>query len=216
MRYPLSLMAMLLAGTAPVHAQESGVCDLDEIVVSGGLTPFASNAYGRSVSVLTSDDIEDRGLRTIQDALRALPGVSVASVGANYTQVRLRGSESNNVLILLDGVELGGGGEEYIISGLETANVERIEVLRGPQSVFYGSNASSGVINIITRTGSVGTQYDTRCPAMSRHGPLVAGLHSLSVIATTQVLTHQVTVAKRTAPVAGLWGCPLIGRQRMI
>ena len=159
MRYPLSLMAILLAGTAPVHAQESGVFDLDEIVVSGGLTPFASNAYGRSVSVLTSDDIEDRGLRTIQDALRALPGVSVASVGANYTQVRLRGSESNNVLILLDGVELGGGGEEYIISGLETANVDRIEVLRGPQSVFYGSNASSGVINIITRTGSVGTQY---------------------------------------------------------
>jgi vitamin B12 transporter len=152
-------MALLLAGTTPVFAQTAGVFDLDEIVVSGGLTPFASNAYGRSVSVLTSNEIEDRGLRTIQDALRALPGVSVASVGANYTQVRLRGSESNNVLILLDGVELGGGGEEYIISGLETANIERIEVLRGPQSVFYGSNASSGVINIITRTGSVGTQY---------------------------------------------------------
>jgi vitamin B12 transporter len=159
MRYPLSLMALLLAGTTPVFAQDAAVFDLDEIVVSGGLTPFASNAYGRSVSVLTSNEIEDRGLRTIQDALRALPGVSVTSVGVNYTQVRLRGSESNNVLILLDGVELGGGGEEYIISGLETANIERIEVLRGPQSVFYGSNASSGVINIITRTAAVGTQY---------------------------------------------------------
>lgn len=160
MRYPLSLMAILLAGTAPVYAQDAaGVFDLDEIVISGGLTPFAADAFGRTVSVITSDEIEARGLRSIQDALRAVPGVSVASVGANYTQVRLRGSESNNVLILLDGVELGGGGEEYILSGLETANIARIEVLRGPQSVFYGSNASSGVINIITRQPQTGTEY---------------------------------------------------------
>ena len=160
MRHSLSLMAILLAGTAPVLAQDaSQTLVLDEIIVSGGLTPVAADAYGRSVSVVTAAEIETRGLRTVQDALRALPGVSVTSLGTNYTQVRLRGGEGNNTLILLDGVELGGGGEEYILSGLETANIERIEVLRGPQSVFYGSNASSGVINIITRSGGLGTEY---------------------------------------------------------
>jgi vitamin B12 transporter len=159
MRYPLSLMAILLAGTAPVVAQDAAIIELDEIVFSGGLTPFVADAFGRTVSVITSDDIEERGLRSVQDALRAVPGVSVSSVGANYTQVRLRGGESNNVVILVDGVELGGGGEEYILSGLETANIDRIEVLRGPQSVFYGSNASSGVINIITRSPQQGVEY---------------------------------------------------------
>ncbi|MCZ4257203.1 Plug domain-containing protein [Sulfitobacter sp. G21635-S1] len=118
--------------------------DLGEIIVSGGLTPIEAEAPGRAASVVTAQQIEERGIATVQDALRALPGVSVNGSGSSFTQVRLSGGEANHTLILIDGIEASGGDGEYILSGLETANIERIEVLRGPQSVYYGSNASGG------------------------------------------------------------------------
>lgn len=133
--------------------------DLGSIILSGGLSPIAADALGRSVSVVTAEEIEARGVTSVQDALRALPGVSVNGSGTSYTQVRIRGGEANHTLILIDGIKAAGGDGEYILSGLETANIERIEVLRGPQSVYYGSNASAGVINIITRKGEVGRTY---------------------------------------------------------
>lgn len=133
--------------------------DLGEIIVSGGLSPIKAEASGRSTSVVTAQQIEERGITTVQDALRALPGVSINGSSNTSTQVRIRGGEANHTLILIDGIEAAGGDGEYILSGLETANIERIEVLRGPQSVYYGSNASAGVINIITRKGAIGATY---------------------------------------------------------
>ena len=141
--------------SAPGVAQETFV--LDEIIVTGGLSPIAAEKYGRAVSVVTAEDIKERGITTVQDALRALPGVSVNGSGPSSTQIRIRGGEGNHTLVLIDGIAAAGGDGEYIFSGLETANIERIEVLRGPQSVYYGSNASAGVINIITRKGTEGT-----------------------------------------------------------
>ncbi len=160
---PLSRLA-LCAAIAPlaVQAQTAGPASpimLDTVVISGGLSPVAADAYGRAFTVLTADDIERRGLRTVQDALRTVPGVSVSSTGSSITQVRIRGAEANHTLVLIDGVQAAGGADEYVMSSLETANIERIEVLRGPQSVFFGSNASAGVINIITRRGRSGTHY---------------------------------------------------------
>lgn len=138
-------------------AQE--VFDLGEIIVSGGLSPIEADALGRAASVVTAQQIAERGIATVQDALRALPGVSVNGSSNTFTQVRIRGGEANHTLILIDGIEAAGGDGEYILSGLETANIERIEVLRGPQSVYFGSNASAGVINIITRKGGIGETY---------------------------------------------------------
>ncbi|WP_122072384.1 TonB-dependent receptor [Pseudophaeobacter sp. EL27] len=155
----LSLAAALAATPAIALAQDSEVIDLGEIIISGGFTPIESQRYGRSASVLTSEEIEERGITSVQDALRAVPGLMVNGSGDSYTQVRIRGAEANHTLILIDGVEASAGDSEYILSGLDTANIERIEVLRGPQSVFYGSNASAGVINIITKTGGIGTEY---------------------------------------------------------
>lgn len=151
-----STLAALVAGTTltttPLHAEE--VFDLDGIILSGGLTPIEAARYGRAASVLSREEIEQRGITSVQDALRALPGVSVNGAGNSFTQVRIRGGEANHTLLLIDGVEAAGGDSDYVLSGLETANIERIEVLRGPQSVYYGSNASAGVINIITRRGA--------------------------------------------------------------
>ncbi|MEM7208693.1 MAG: TonB-dependent receptor [Pseudomonadota bacterium] len=160
---PLSVFALaaLVATSSlstPANAQDDTV-DLGTVVLSGGLTPVAANAYGRASTIITAQEIIDRGITTVQDALRAVPGVSVNGSGGNFTQVRIRGGEGNHTLILIDGVEAAGGDGEYILSGLETANIERIEVLRGPQSVFYGSNASAGVINIITRKGGIGDEF---------------------------------------------------------
>lgn len=161
--------SILMATTAAIvaasaQAQDSPV-DLGTLILSGGLTPVEADAYGRSSTVITAEEIEARGITTVQDALRAVPGVAVNSSGGNFTQVRIRGGEGNHTLILIDGVEAAGGDSEYILSGLETANIERIEVLRGPQSVFYGSNASAGVINIITRKGGLGEEIRTTVEA---------------------------------------------------
>lgn len=139
-------------------AAEEGIL-LDEVVISGGLTPIAADAYGSAYTVVTADDMAERGIRTVQDALRDVPGLAMNSTGGGFTQLRIRGAEANHALVLIDGVKVSGGHDEYIFSGLETANIDRIEVLRGPQSVFYGSSASAGVVNIITRKGGMGTQY---------------------------------------------------------
>lgn len=154
----------LLASAAlclPVLAQaQDAVVLLDEVILqSGGLSPIAEAGFGRAYTVLEAETLEARGLRTVQDALRSLPGVSMSSSGNSLTNLRIRGGETNHVLVLVDGVKVAAGGDDYAFSGLETANIERIEVLRGPQSAYFGSNASSGVVNIITRKGEPGLSY---------------------------------------------------------
>ena len=167
-RSPLSYIA-IMAILAPQSGAAQDTFALDPIIVSGGLSPIAADAYGRAHSVLTAEEIADRGLSTVQDALRATPGVSVVSTGTNSVGVRIRGAEANHTLILIDGVAARGGGADYNLSLLDTANIERIEVLRGPQSVFYGSAASAGVINIITRKGDTGLHYGGSVEAGNGH-----------------------------------------------
>ncbi|CAM3240117.1 vitamin B12 transporter [Paracoccus aminovorans] len=157
-RTQASLLA-LAAAVSPGLALAQDAVTLDPVILSAGFSPIASDAYGRAHTVLTAEEIEQRGIATVQDALRAVPGIAVSATGSTFTQVRIRGGEGNHTLILIDGIEAVGGGDEYILTGLETANIERIEVLRGPQSVYYGSNASAGVINIITRKGGEGLEY---------------------------------------------------------
>ncbi|MCZ4353583.1 TonB-dependent receptor [Roseovarius aestuarii] len=160
-------------------AQDSDAAyDLGELILSGGLTPVDAQTYGRAATVITGADLKSRGIASVQDALRAVPGVSVSSAGGSFTQVRIRGGEASHTLILIDGVEAAGGDGEYSLSGLDTANIERIEVLRGPQSVLYGSNASSGVINIITRSGEIGTHYGTSAEVGSHGSTSVTGFLS--------------------------------------
>lgn len=154
-----SAIAALLA--VPALAQEEPY-QLGEIIISGGLSPIEASAYGRSVSTITEDDLDERGITTVDEALRALPGVSVSATGDNYVQVRIRGSEANHTLVLIDGVEMNSSSSgEYLFSGLTLTDVERIEVLRGPQSAIYGSNAMGGVISITTkRADGPGTSFD--------------------------------------------------------
>ncbi|HHY02609.1 MAG TPA: TonB-dependent receptor, partial [Paracoccus sp.] len=149
-RFHLTAAPLALAlTTLPAGAQQPIV--LDPVILSGGFSPVEAAAYGRAATVLTAEEMEQRGVTSVQDALRGLPGVSVSSSGASKTDVRIRGGESRHTLILIDGVNAGAGDQPYDLSGFDLADIERIEVLRGPQSVYYGSDATSGVINIITR-----------------------------------------------------------------
>ncbi len=109
--------------------------------------------YTGSVTVLTEDQIEQRQIRNIEDALRDVPGLAVSSV-AGQTQIRLRGTEANHVLVLVDGIEVSDPGSgEYDIGTLQAEIGSRLEVLRGAQSALYGNDAIAGVIGYESASG---------------------------------------------------------------
>lgn len=147
----LGLLATTILAT-PAMAEET--YDLGTLVISGGLTPVEAREYGRAATVLTEEEIEESGEQYVADVLRSLPGVAVSRTGGfgGRTQVRLRGHESNHTLVLIDGVEVAAPDQgEYDFAGLLTADIARIEIIRGPQSALYGSNAIGGVISITTK-----------------------------------------------------------------
>ena len=111
---------------------------------------------GNAVTVVTGEELRARQIRYAAEALRSLPGVSVGRSGGfgNITQVRIRGAEGNHTLVLIDGIEANNTADgEFDFSNLSADDIERIEIIRGPMSGLYGSNAVGGVINIITRRG---------------------------------------------------------------
>ena len=130
---------------------------LPEVVVSASRVPLAARAVGSAVTVITAEEIERKQVRVVSDLLREVPGIAVnrsGPVGA-VTQVRIRGTEANHTLVIIDGVEINdpSTGSEFYFDDLLAADIERIEVLRGPQSALYGSDAIGGVINITTKKG---------------------------------------------------------------
>ena len=155
---------------------------LDEVVVSGGLTPVDAQSFARAVTIITEEDLARRKPRTFADALRVVPGVAVSRNGGpgGLTEVRVRGSESNHVLVLIDGVEAPNSSAGRDFSSLSPELIERIEVLRGPQSALYGSGATAGVINIITKGGRRG---ETRLSA-SVEGSTAPGARTTTLLQT--------------------------------
>ncbi|MFQ5564981.1 MAG: TonB-dependent receptor plug domain-containing protein [Paracoccaceae bacterium] len=142
----------------PAGSRAAEPLALEDIVISAGRTPVAVANIGRSYTVVTGEQLRQRQVRYVADALRQVPGLAVSrssgSIGG-LTQIRVRGAESNQVLVLIDGVEVSSIlTGEFDFGGLVAADIERIEVLRGPQSALYGSNAAAGVISIITRGGT--------------------------------------------------------------
>lgn len=148
------------AQTTPTGNIASTSVELEPIVVTANRTPTPAKAVGSAVTVITGEELERRQIRLVSDALRQVPGVSVSRSGpvGSLTQVRIRGSEANQTLVLIDGIEVNNpvGGSEFNFANLLTQDIERIEVLRGPQSALYGSDAAGGVVNVITRRGQDG------------------------------------------------------------
>ena len=125
----------------------------DVVVIGKRIGSLNENELTAPASVITESEIAARGQQHVSDLLRTLPGIAVNSSGpaGGLTQIRIRGSEANHVLVLIDGVEVANPSSgEFDFSGLRAEDVVRIETLRGEQSALYGSDAIGGVINIIT------------------------------------------------------------------
>ncbi len=155
-------------GEAPVEdtggtetEQDTGgeaTLDVGEVSVTANRTPTPLQAVGASVTVITSEQIEAQQIQQLSDVLRQVPGVVVSGFGGDgsLTEVRIRGAETNHTLVLIDGVRVNDPssvGAAYDFAHLQASDVERVEVLRGPQSALYPSDAIGGVINIITKRG---------------------------------------------------------------
>ena len=132
----------------------------DETVVTATKTLNSiRNTGGSSVTVITAEEIKRSGQQSVEEVIKGTAGIDVASNGGpgTVTSVYLRGADPKNTLVLLDGVPLNDpadGTRAPNMSNITVDNIERIEIVRGAVSFLYGSNASAGVINIITKKGS--------------------------------------------------------------
>ena len=115
------------------------------------------------MTVITSDDIEAKQQRTLPDILQEVAGLNIVQGGAgNVASVFMRGTNANHTKVLIDGIDVNDASSAsgaFDFSQISAANIERVEVLRGPQSGLYGSDAIGGVINIITKTGKGPAQF---------------------------------------------------------
>lgn len=137
------------------------------IVTAATRTEQSLDKVGQTVSVIDLAEIERRQTQNVADILRTIPGVTIARNGTigGVASVFIRGAESDQTVALVDGVKLNdpssvGGGFNF--GNLMTGNIERIEVLRGSQSVLWGSQAIAGVVNMVTRRPTVELQVNAR------------------------------------------------------
>jgi vitamin B12 transporter len=170
---------IFLAGLAiailsiPIYSQNSiiqkddstGYYKMSDVVVTATRTETPSIELANSISVIDSAEIVNSKKDNVADLLRDEYGLDVVQQGGpgKLTSVFLRGGGSEHTLVLIDGIEMNmpsDPGNTYDFSNLPVDNIRRIEILRGPQSTLYGSDAMAGVINIITKTGSGNNKYN--------------------------------------------------------
>ena len=152
---------LFLYPSPPILAQSTEPDDPDLLVVIGSRLNQTEAEIGSSVSIITADDIDLMGYDFALDAIASAPGVTInqnGSFGGTAT-VRIRGAASEQTLVLIDGVPVNdptspGGG--YNFARLDTESIERIEILKGPQSTLWGTDAIGGVVSIITKTPDEG------------------------------------------------------------
>ena len=195
------LCAVSTLVAVPTFAQENqqNETDNDVIIVEGSRLNQTATEVGSSVSIITSEEIDALGFDFALDAISAAPGVNVNSNGAfgGLATVRIRGAASEQTLVLIDGVavndpsSLGGG---FNFARLDTENIERIEILKGPQSTLWGTDAIGGVISVITKRpekefgGSLFAEYgsyDTFRGGASVEGANETGDFHLAIVGTS-------------------------------
>lgn len=152
----VATLALSMAATGSPAAQEARGT-LPELVVTATRYPVAPETVGSALTVITAADLATRQTEYVSDVLRDVPGLSVSTPGprGSLAAVRIRGAESNHTLVVIDGVKMNDPASTgtFRFEDLRAADIERIEILRGPQATLYGSNTIGGVINITTRRG---------------------------------------------------------------
>ena len=145
-----TVASLLLSNTAFAQTVD------DEIIVTSSRLNQTQAEVGSSISVITADNMETLGFDFVVDAIASAPGVTVNQNGSfgGQSSVRIRGAASEQTLVLIDGVTVNdpsspGGGLDF--ARLDTDSIEKIEILKGPQSTLWGSDAIGGVVSIITK-----------------------------------------------------------------
>ena len=184
---PAALLLTLAA--APGNAQSPGASDeaaqelTENVVVTASRIPLPAEQAGASFTVLDEEYLERRQALTVEELLRGTPGVAVSRSGVlgSLSQLRIRGSEANHTLVLMDGIEIGDPalGGELDFSHFLAANLRRIEIVRGPLSALWGSDAVAGAINLISTPEVFGQSLVTHAEA-GQFGTRKAGLSATS------------------------------------
>jgi vitamin B12 transporter len=183
-----TLIWMLLAASGPTAAAAT---PQPEIVVTGSRVATAPDDIAANVTVLERKDFDVEKPTKLSDVLGRVAGVHVDQVGGRggTGSLYLRGADPNYTLVLVDGVRVNdptnARGGSFDLSSLDIADVERVEIARGPYSAVYGGDALGGVINIITRhahadkgyasVDAMGGVYDTREISLTTGGPVAGG-----------------------------------------
>ncbi len=137
----------------PVPLQIGAVSE--SLIVSAAQVEIPLSRASSSVTVISGAELQARQLTSVSEALRQVPGLTIAQSGGRgaLTTIFPRGGESDYTLVFLDGIQLNAFGGGFDLAHLSAANIDRIEIVRGPQSALYGSNAIGAVVRIVTRTG---------------------------------------------------------------
>lgn len=152
--FSLSLVLLLLFTRHSVAEELNN--QIEEVLVNASLFPIAAKRSANAITIIDSEELKKRAVVSISDLLRDVPGLAVSRSGVqgSQTQIRVRGSEANHLLVLIDGIEANNASQndELNWGTLVAADIERIEIIRGPQSSMQGSDALAGIVNIITRS----------------------------------------------------------------
>src|SRR6266699_1002101 len=181
MRYPIRFAALLVFAplvcfgqqASPTPTPSPSETEAEPIVVTATRFDIPLDLSPASASVITSEDLEQKQIERVSDALREVPGLSVVQTGTagQLTSVFMRGLPSQDMQVLLNGIPINQGlAGQFDFANLMTDDIDRIEVVRGPQSTLYGPRALAGVIQIFTKQGegqpgmtlrAEGGSYDT-------------------------------------------------------
>jgi len=154
-----SLTALTLAASGLYARQQpQDTATLAPVVVTATKIPMDASAIPAAVTVLSGTTLSHESIHNVGDALRTVPAANVVTTSSygSQTSLFLRGGEAGYVKVLVDGVPQlapGGPGNSYDFANLTTDGVDRIEIVRGPASVLYGSDAVTGVVQVFTRDG---------------------------------------------------------------
>jgi vitamin B12 transporter len=159
----VSVCTLLFTGAAQADTNQ-------DIVVTANRMPMPVSQVGSSATVITAQQIKDSQQTQVLELLRTVPGLDVVQTGSGggSTSVFMRGANSEQTLVMIDGVAVNdpiNPNHAFNFANLSLNNVQRIEVIRGPQSTVYGSNAMAGVINIITKKGKKGNHASLKLEA---------------------------------------------------
>jgi vitamin B12 transporter len=164
--------ALIPLGASRADTSSDPVDSLQQVVVTATRLPTPVIQIASSITLVTADEIAARQIQTLPDLLKEIPGLNVVQSGGpgGQASVFLRGTNSNHTKVFIDGIDVSdpsNSGASFDFGQLLTQDIERVEVLRGPQSGLYGSDAVGGVINVTTKSGNGPAKFNAGIEAGS-------------------------------------------------